>query len=357
LLNLGGARKNMDSMPWYLVLIIALLCIICSFIFTCAENSYSNCNIYHYKVLADDNNFTAKLVYKMAKNYDNALVTVLVGNNLVQAILSNVSAIFFLYLSGLYKWGNGVESIVSTVVVTTVLYLLGDYLPKIISKYYPDKMAEIISYPIFVFYIIFFPLIFIMRMFLVLIKKITHNKSDLSITKEEFIDKAKEADDDVLEADEKKILSKAFYFDKISVNQVLTPKNKIFEININGLTATKLNKILVNNKYSRIPVYDKSRDNIIGILTVRSYFKEYMNDKHLDIRSCLNAPLKVKDYEKVDDIFTKFNDEKTHIALVYDKKDKLVGMITMQDVLEELVGEIDEKATAIIDRMEGDKNE
>lgn len=347
----------MDSLPWFIVLIIAILCVVGSFIFTCAENSYSNCNIYHYKVLAEDNNFTAKLVYKMAKNYDNALVTVLVGNNLVQAILSNVSAIFFLYLSGIYNWGSGVESIVSTIVVTVGLYLIGDYLPKIISKYYPDKLAEFISYPIFIFYILLYPLIFIMRMFLVLIKKITHNKSELSITKEEFIDKAKDAEDDVLEADEKKILSKAFAFDKVSVKQVLTPKDKIFEIDINNLTATKLNKILLENKFSRIPIYDKEKDNIIGILTVRSYFKEYMLDKHLDIRSCLNAPLKVKEDEKVDDIFQKFNEEKTHIALVYNNANELIGMITMQDVLEELVEEIDEKQTTMIEKVGEESHE
>jgi putative hemolysin len=347
----------MDSLPWYVVLIIAILCIIASFIFTCAENSYSNCNIYHYKVLAEDNNFTAKLVYKMAKNYDDALVTVLVGNNLVQAILSNVSAIFFLYLSGLYNWANGVESIVSTVVVTVALYLLGDYLPKIISKNYPDRLAEIISYPIFVFYIILFPLIFVVRMFLKLLKKITKNKADISMTKEEFIDKAKEAEDDVLEADEKKILSRAFAFDKVSVKQVLTPKDHIFSIDINGLTATKLNKILLDNKYSRIPIYDENKDNIVGILTVKTYFKEYIEDKHLDIRSVLNTPLKVKDTDKVDDIFEKFNDEKTHIALVYNEKNELIGMITMQDVLEELVDGIDEKATTSINIEEDLKHE
>lgn len=347
----------MDSMPWYVVLIIAIICIIASFIFTCAENSYSNCNIYHYKVLAEDNNLTAKIIYKMAKNYDDALVTVLVGNNLVQAILSSVSAIFFLYLAGTYNWANGVESIVSTIVVTLGLYLLGDYLPKIISKYYPDKMAEIISYPIFVFYIVLFPLIFIVRMLLKLIKKITKNEADIAITKEEFIDKAKEAEDDVLEADEKKILSRAIGFDKIDVKQVLTPKDKIFSININGLTAPKLNKILLDNKYSRIPVYDENKDNIVGILTVKTYFKEYIEDKHLDIRSVLNLPLKVKDTDKVDDIFEKFNDEKTHIALVYNDKDELIGMITMEDVLEELVGDIDEKATTYINKVEDLKHE
>ncbi|MFA6667293.1 MAG: CNNM domain-containing protein [Bacilli bacterium] len=347
----------MDSMPWYLVLVIAILCLVASFIFTCAENSYSNCNIYHYKVLADDNKITAKLVYKMAKNFDDSLVTVLVGNNLAQAILSNVSAIFFLYLSGIYSWGDGVESIVSTIIVTLVLYLFGDFLPKIISKNYPDKMAEFISYPIFVFYIIFFPIIFIFRMFLRFIKKISHNKADIAITQEEFIDKADEAEDKVLEDDEKRILNRAFVFDKISVKQVLTLKENIFSLDIKTLTVPKLNKILLKVNYSRIPIYDGKKDNIIGILTIRSYFKEYINDNHLDLRSVIVPPLKVKETDKVDDIFRKFNDEKTHVALVYDAKNKLVGMITMEDVLEELVGDINEKNTTSIKIIKENENE
>ena len=346
----------MDNMPPYLVLIISIACIVASFIFTAAENAFSNCNIYHYKVLGDEGNKTAKCIFRMAKRFDDSLVTVLVGNNLFQTIMSNVSAIFFLYLSNTYKWADGVESIVSTIVVTFVLYFFADFLPKIISKATPDRTAKAVIYPIYFFYFLFYPLIIIFRFFLFLIKKIFKNKGDLSITKEEFIGKAGEAEDEVLEKDEKQILSRVFVFDNISVKQVLTPKEKIYSINIDGLTATKLNDMLLSVGFSRIPIYDKNKDNIIGILTVRSYFKEYINDKHLDIRSVLNEPLKAKDTDKVDDIFRKFNDEKTHIALVYNSNNEFIGMITMEDVLEELVGDINEKQTTAINVTSGDKN-
>src|SRR5574344_1663339 len=272
----------METMPPYLSIIIVIVCFLASFIFTAAENAFSNCNIYHYKVLAEDGNFTAKIIYKMASRFDNALVTVLVGNNLAQAVLSNVAAIFFLMLSNAQNWPNGVESIVSTVIVSTILYLFTDFLPKVISKNYPDRTAEIFIYPIYLFYILFYPIILIFRFFLFVIKKISKTKSSLTITKEEFIDKADEATEKVLEEDEKQILNKAFKFDSISVKQVLTPKSKIYSLNIATLTPKKLNKILLNIHYSRIPIYEENKNNIIGILTVRSYFMEYMKNNNLN---------------------------------------------------------------------------
>lgn len=332
----------MDNLPPYLIVIVVIICLLASATFCACENAFSNCDIYHYKVLANEGNRRAKHIYRLATKYDDSLVTILVGNNLFQVIMSNVSAIFFLQLADVYQWANGVESIISTIFMTLLLYLFADLLPKIISKNFPNRTAEIVIYPAFIFYILFFPIIIIFRGLLLLIKKISHVKGDLSITKEEFIDKAIEADDEVLEEDEKTILKSAFKFDNIQVKQVLTPKNKIFSINIEDLTAKKLNNVLLSVNYSRIPVYEDNKDNIIGILTIRSYFKEYIEDKHLDIRSVLIEPLKVRDNEKVDDIFAKFNNEKTHIALVYDDKEQLIGMITMEDVLEELVGDINE---------------
>lgn len=337
----------METMPPFLSAFIVIVCFLASFIFTAAENAFANCNIYHYKVLADDNHFTAKIIYKMASNFDNSLVTVLVGNNIAQAFLSNIAAIFFLTLSNVQSWPNGVESIVSTIVVSLFIYLFDDFLPKVISKNYPDMTLEIFIYPIYIFYIIFYPIIIVFRFFLFVIKKFSKNKAGLTITKEEFIDKADEANDQVLEDDEKKILYKAFNFDSISVKQVLTPKSKIYSLNIETLSTKKLNKILLKINYSRIPIYQTSKDNIIGILTIRTYFKAYLENNNLDINSVLTKPIKVQEDDKVDDIFRKFNSEKTHIALVYNKDKAFIGMITMDDVLEELVGDISEGQTTV----------
>lgn len=335
----------MESIPPYLRLVIVvsiLICLVLSFLFTAAENAFSNCNKYYYKVLGDENNFKAKLIYKMCDKFDDSLITALLGNNLSQTIISYISAFIFLCLANKYNLASGSESILSTLFLTIILYFFADYLPKIISKVNPNLTCEIVIYPIIIFYYLFLPIILFFKLILNLVKKITNNKDDLSITKEEFIDHAKEASEEVLEDEEKQILNKAIKFDKINVKQVLTPKEKIYSININKLTNTSLHEKILKTNYSRIPIFENRKNNIIGILNVKTYFKEYMEDKHFDVRSILNEPLKVSQNEKVDDIFKKFNKEKTHLALVYDNDNSLIGMVTMQDILEELIDNIDE---------------
>lgn len=344
----------MDALPWYVVLPIILVCIIVSMLFTSAENAFSSCNIYHYKVLSEEN-LKARLIFKMADKFDNTIVTVLIGFNLMQAIVSNLSAILFLYAADYYNWATGIESIVSTIVVTIVVYFIDDYLPKIISKVNPDKTVEFVIYPIYFFYILFYPISLFFRGFIYLVKKIFKSKEDLKITKEEFIDIASEAEDEVLENNEKQLIKKALLFDNVSVKDVLSPKDKIVSISTKDLTVKKVNALIQSISYSRIPVYEgDDKDSIIGILVVKTYFNEYVKDNHLSIKSILSDVVKVNIDDKVDDIFKKFNDEKSHFGLVYDNENKLVGMITMDDILEELVGDVQERFSEVKD---GEKHE
>ncbi|MFA6755659.1 MAG: hemolysin family protein [Bacilli bacterium] len=333
----------MENIPPYLSWLIIAVCTILSAIFSASENTFSNCNRYHFEALANEGKRTAKIICKLSKRFDDTLVVALVGSNTCQVIMSNVSAFFFLNLANNGVINQNTESLLSILVLTIIVYIFVDTIPKVVSKALPNQLAMVFAYIIIFFYYLFYPLILVFRGIIYLSKKIFKTKGDLSITKEEFIEKADDAiDDGVLEEDEKNILSRAFVFDTISVDKVLTKKKDIFEIDYNGLTVNKLNKIILSTSYSRIPIYKNNPDNIIGIITVRTYFKEYTKDEHLDLRSVISKPLKVKDTDKVDDIFKKFNDAKTHIALVYNSKKELIGMITMEDILEELVGDINE---------------
>lgn len=334
----------MDSLPPILQIVLVLLLLCISFLFAASENSLSNLNIYHYKVLADDGNKKAKLIVKMSSRFDDSLVTVLFGNNLSQVIISNIAAITFLKIGLKNNWPSGVESVVSTIVTTIFLYILIDFLPKVISKKYPNKMAEIIIYPLIIFYYLLFPIVFIFRLILKLIKKITHNEKDIKITKEEFIDTTIDVDSDVLEKNEKQIINKVFKIDNVDVNHILTKRENIYSLSIENLSNKELNNILLVTNFSRIPIYEGNKDNIIGILPIRTYFKELIDDKHLDARSVLLEPLKIKNTLKVDEIFKKLNNAKTHIAFVYDSKDNFLGMITMEDILGVLIDDIKTEA-------------
>ena len=339
------------NMPVWLSIVIIILCLVGSFLFSSCENAFSCCNRFHFKVLADEGKFTGKLVTFILNKYDDFLITGLIGNNLVAVIISSISTVLFIDLLGGYGLSNDIASMVSTILMTFVVYEFGDMLPKFISKAIPNRMAAFLSYIGLFFYIIFWPVVMIFKGLLWSIKKLFRIKDEKIITEDEFKKAAKEVTKNgILEEDETGIINRTFTLDKIAVEQVLTPAEAIIRVNIKDLTAEKVNKIILNTKFSRIPIYKDNKDNIIGILTVREYFKEYMKDSHLNIYSILQDPYFVTKDMKIDDIFNGFNENRTHIAIVKDENDAVVGMITMEDILEELVGDIDEKRKNMLDR-------
>lgn len=340
-----------EPLQWTLIFI----CLIGSFLFSASENAFSCCNRFHFKVKAQEGKFYGKLVSYIINKYDDFLIAGLIGNNLMAVVISSISTILFLDLLSKYIPSPDTISIISTVVMTFIVFEFGDMLPKFISKAIPNRMAIFLSFIIFFFYIIFYPIVLFFKGLLYLLKKLFRIKDEAKITTEEFQEAANEVTiNGILEKEENKILNKTFYFDKISVNQVLTKKEDIVEINIKNLTIDKVNKIILNTKFSRIPIYENNSDNIVGILTVREYFKEYMKDNHLNIASILQEPYFVNQNSKIEDIFKGFNEQKTHIAIVKNDENKVIGMITMEDILEELVGDIDENKINLLDKnMEG----
>lgn len=332
---------------WACWIIIGVLLII-SGLFSASENTFSNCNKYHFKVLADEGKITPKIIVKLTEQFEDTLTSVLVGNNIVQTIMSFMSAILFYNLCNYYGWGNSVEAILSTVVMAFLVYVISDTIPKILSKAIPNKMAYILAWPDFILGILLFPIILLFRLLLKLIHKIFKIKDNSLMTKESFLETAEEIisyenieeeEEALFEDNEIKILNRAFAFDAIQVSSVLTPKDKIVSIDSDNLNIKSINKFLLSNNFSRYPVYEDNRDNVIGILSVNTYFKEYADDPHLDIRSIIIQPLFVLETQSVKEIFDELNKEKVHVAMVKNENGELVGMITMEDILDELVGE------------------
>ena len=336
------------GMPFWASWLVIVILLLVSGLFSASENAFSSCNKYHFKVLADEGKITPKIIVRLTDKFESTLVSVLVGNNIVQTLISTISAILFYNICQANNWGESIEVILSTVVVAFAVYVISDTCPKILSKAIPNKMVYILAWPDFIFSIILFPVILIFKGILTLVHKMFKIKEDNILTKEDFIEKADEAvtdeninqeEEQLFKPEEMKIFDRAFIFDQIKVEQVLTPKEKIVSFDINQLTNKVLNSLIMSSKFSRFPIYDEDKDNIIGILSVNTYFKEYNEDPHLDIRSILLEPLFFNKDAKVKEIFEKLNEEKVHIGLVRDEQGKLVGMVTMEDILEELIGE------------------
>lgn len=346
---------GVPSYVWWIVIAILLLV---SGLFSASENAYSNCNKYHFKTLSNKGNFTAKLIIRLIDKFDSTLVTVLVSNNIVQTFMSFLSALLFYNLCEEYALGSGVEAILSTVVMAFLVYVVSDTVPKILSKAIPNRMAYILAYPVTIFGIILYPIIWIFDKLLLVVHKIFKIKDENLLSKDDLIHSAsvavnveepKEDEEDesekLFENDEKDLLSNVFTFDKLKVRNVYTPKEKVYSINIEGLTCEVLNKLLLEIPYSRIPIYDETEDNIIGILVLKTYFEEYAKDTHLDIRSILENAISIDVNENIDEVFKILNKEKVHLGIVFDGE-KMIGVISMEDILEELVDDIDEKPIA-----------
>ncbi len=342
---------GVKSYIWWIVIGILL---IVSGLFSASENAYSNCNKYHFRNLANKGKFTAKLICRLIDKFDDTLINILVSNNIVQTFISFLSAMLFYNLCMEMGWGDGIEAVLSTVVVAALVYIVSDTVPKILSKAIPNRMAYVLVYPVTFFGIILYPIIFIFRMLLKLVHKIFKVNDQNLLSKEDLIRSAsiaineeeKDVNDEdkeekLFESDEEEILSNAFDFDSTKIKQIYTPKEKVKMINLHGLTLKALNKKLLTCDYSRLPVYDKNVNNIVGILVVKSYLEEYSKDKHVDLRSVLEDVIKVDINDRIDDVFRLLNKEKVHLGLVY-KNGQYIGIVTMEDILEELIEEIGE---------------
>lgn len=319
-----------------------------------SENAFSICNKYHFRVLAERGKRTPKLICYLVDHYDAVLISVIIGNNAVQLILSNIAAIFFLDIATTYNWVSGLDTTVSTIVVTFLTYIFGDTIPKILSNDIPNRLVYPLCYFNFFLYILFYPISFLFRGILFIIHKIFKIENKNILSKEEFIEEADKAvlskddldnnekSDDLFEKNEIRILKKAFNFDLIPVKNIMTKKEDIYALNFDGLNTSVINKALIEENYSRIPIYNNDLNHIIGILELRTYFDEYSKDKHLDIKNILLKPLFFDENKMIDEILEAFNISKTHMGFVINNKNEVVGLITMETILEQLVGDINE---------------
>ncbi len=295
------------------------------------------------QVKAEEGSKTAKTLLKVIDKYDRALTVILIGNNIVAIAISAISTVLFLSMFSSTGLVETTISLLSSIIMTFVVYMFGDTLPKTIARAIPDTLSLAFTYPIYVLMILFTPVAVIFELIVKGFEKVFKVKSEENITEEdlqEVVEKA--AEEEMIDEEQAEIVQSTIDYLDTNVKEVLTPREKIFAINIKDLNHESLQKILINTNYSRIPIYDKVFDNVIGILNTKIYFEEYENDVHVSIRSVLQKPYFVNTKIMIDDLFNGFKKRRTHIALVRDNHNKIVGMVTMEDVLEEIVSDISE---------------
>ena len=315
------------------VLIAFLL--VCSAFFSSTEIAYASANPSRLRKAAETGSKNGKWALQISENYNKILCTILIGNNLVNIASSSVATVIAMELVG----DAGVA--IATGVMTVLLLIFGEILPKQLAKQFCDKYALFSAPLLRLLSIITAPLVWLFMKMIALVSKVwARAKTDDSITYDDLMTMVEMVEEEgILEDTSVELLQAAIEFDDIEVHKVITHRMKMTALDINDPIEKSIETALAS-EYSRIPVYEDSIDNIIGILPVSVLLKELLDNPTPDIRAMLTEPLFVPQTKKLPEVLNKMRQVKVHLAVVTDDYGGTLGIATMVDILEELVGEI-----------------
>ena len=320
-----------SRLPW----IIAALLLVCAAFFAVTETSMASASRSRIKASAERGEFRAKKTLYVLDNFDLAISTLLICTNIV-----HIAAASIVTLAVTRKWGVSAVSI-STIITTVVVFFAGEMLPKSVAKKYSDTLALSCA-PVLCFFMkLFAPLSKLLTWIGQAAAKLTPGDSQISVTEDELYDIIEDmTEEGSLDEDQGDLISSALQFGDVTVESVLTPRVDIVAININSSHAELLSLIKSTN-HSRLPVYEGSIDNIIGVLQIRKYIKAYLRlGENLDIKPMLDEVLFVHQSTNIDELLPILSKRKLNIAVVTDNYGGTLGIVTVEDILEELVGEI-----------------
>lgn len=327
-------------------LIIILLCIIMSAYFSATETAFSSLNRIRIKNMADKGNKRAALVLKLSEDYDRLLSTILIGNNIVNIACASLSTLLFVRLLG-----EDAGASVSTAVTTVIVLVFGEVSPKSIAKESPEKFS-MFSAPILNFMaVLLTPLNFLFKQWKKVLSRFFHSSASQGITEEELITIVEEArQDGGIDEQEGDLLRNALEFNELKAADILTPRIDVVGVNVCA-GAEEIASAFTETGYSRLPVYQDSIDNIVGILYHKDFYnKIYGTGK--GIKDVIRPALFITRHKKISQLLQELQASNHHIAVVIDEFGGTVGIVTLEDILEELVGEIWDEHDEIIRSVE-----
>lgn len=315
-----------------------LLLILVSAFFSATEIAYSSANPTRLKAKRQNGEGVAlKTAIKIIDRYDNLLSTILIGNNIANNASSAIATLIVIKLFGSdnYTW-------VSTVVMTLLVLTFGEIIPKVIAKQIPESFCVFSAMPIYVLSIILKPFNIVINAFMGLVSKLWKSKvvDTEAISEDDFeniIDIVE--DEGVLDEEQCDLLQNALDFDDVLAYEIITHRIDLEALDIRDPYEINLKKCMESD-YSRLPVFEDNADNIIGILHLNHFFKKLVKGKPVNIRELMLPAIFVHKTMPLPDVLEKMKEEKSHMVVVLDEYGGTMGIITMEDVLEQLVGEI-----------------
>lgn len=317
-------------------IIIMAICLVLSAYFSATETAFSTINKTRMKTLAEKGNKRAKLALTLVEKYDRLLSTILIGNNIVNILLSSIATIFFI---DLFKGDQETASTVSTIVITLIVLTFGEITPKTLAKDFPERFA-MFSAPIIQFIIwVFMPVSFVFSGLKLLLGKIVKKDQEEKTSQEELLMFVEEVEQEgSIDNSEGDLLRNAIEFTEQKAEDILTHRVDLVGIPKDA-TKEEAAQVFSDSKFSRLLVYEESIDNIVGILHQKNFYTaEGISDR--SIEELMTPPIFVHQTITINDLLKQLQSEKSHIAVILDEYGGTLGIVTMEDILEELVGDI-----------------
>lgn len=329
----------MEDHIWSICIIVILL--IMSAYFSATETAFTSLNRIKLKNIASDGNNKAKRVLELSENYDKLLTTILIGNNIVNIMMTAVSTVLFIELYGQYG------ASISTAVITVIVLIFGEISPKSLAKESPEKFAMLVGRSIKICMVILTPLNYIFAKWKGILAKVFKVGSENTITEDEIKTIVEEAEVvGGIEAEQSELIQNAIEFNELTAEEVMTPHVDIEAIDIT-MGEYEVAEIFKKTGYSRLPVYEDDLDKILGVLNQKD-FHNYIIGSNKTISDFVKPVAFVAGTMKIATLLKKLQAMKAHIAIVVNEYGGTEGLVTMEDIIEELVGDIFDEHDAIM---------
>ena len=327
-----------------LMITVLVILLIMSAFFSASETAFTSFNRTRVKSMAEDGNKKAARILRMSEKYDRLLTAILIGNNIVNIASTTIATVLFTYL-----WKDH-GALISTVVMTLVVLIFGEVCPKSIAKERPEKFAMAVA-PLLTFIMtVLTPLVFVFVGIKKLLSRVFIRKGEeeeCAITESEILTFVEEAEQEGgIDEQESELIKSAIEFNDLNAEDILTPRVDIVAIPLDA-TQEDVEAIFADCGFSRLPVYEDTVDNIIGILHQKDFYK----NSHKPIAELMQKPTFIAPNMKIGDLLRLLQEEKTHMAIIADEFGGTLGIVTMEDILEELVGDIWDEHDEVVEEF------
>ena len=333
-----------DSSSLYLSAIIILLLLFFAAYFAVCETAFASVSRVRLKVEADRGDRRAKRAMFVTEHFDKAITIILIGTNIV-----HLAAAAYVTVLVTRRWGVSAVTL-STIITTVAVFFVGEMLPKSIAKKYSERCSLGTAGSLCFFMRIFTPISFILTAIGAAAAKLTRGDAEVSVTEDELYDIIENmTDEGELDAEQGELVTSALSFGDVTVESILTARVDVTALDVDW-PPEKIMGVLRDLHHSRIPVYENTIDNIIGVLQIRKYMKAWLSDReHISLRALLDEPYFIHQSMKIAELLPVMSGKKLNMAVVTDNYGGTLGIVTVEDILEELVGEIWDEEDVVVE--------